>query len=115
VLAVWATVVFVIHGSAPFERGHLTYGRTVALYVAGGTIAGAIVGALKPLARYDIGVPVVGIVAAFPAVVGFRIATKGISGWSAFDAAFVGFTSLLVGLGGALVYLRYRDASKRQR
>ena len=111
-LAVWATVVLVTHGGAAFESKHLTYGTTVAIYLAGGTISGAIVGALKPLARYDVGVPVVGIAAALPALVGLRIATRGIGRWSAFDAAFVGFGALLFGLCGALIYLGGRDASK---
>jgi hypothetical protein len=112
-LAAWATVVFVLHGGAPFERGHLTYGSTIALYLSGGTVSGAIVGALKPLSRYDIGVPVVGIAAALPALVGLRIAREGISDWSAFDIAFIGFGTLLFGLCGALVYLSSRDARKR--
>jgi len=114
-LAVWATVVFMLHGGAPFEAKHVTYGSTVAVYLAGGTASGAIVGALRPLARYDIGVPVVGIAAALPALVGLRIAREGISGWSAFDVAFIGFGSLLFGLCGALVYLSGRDAPKRHR
>jgi len=111
-LAAWATVVFVLHGNAPFESRHLTYARTVAVYLAGGIISDAIVGALKPLARYDIGVPVVGIAAALPALVGLRIAREGVSGWSAFDIEFIGFGALLFGLCGALVYLSGRDARK---
>ncbi len=114
-LAAWATFVFVIHGAAPFQSRHLTYGTTVVVYLMGGTISGAIVGALRPLARYDIGVPVIGIAAALPALVLLRIATKGIVGWSVFDEAFVGFGALLFGLCGALVYLSGRDGGKPQR
>ena len=109
----WATFVFIMHGDAAFANHHLTYASTIGLYLGGGLVSGAIVGALKPLARYDIGVAVIGVVAAIPALLGFTIATQGVSAfakWDKQDVYFFVIGVLLFGLVGALIYLDYRNS-----
>lgn len=111
-LAVVASIALVTRGDSVFAKQHVTYAGVIALYLGGGVIAGAIVGALSPLARHDAGVPVIGVAAALPVALASRTLMYGFVSWRTFDTAFVGFLTLLWGLTGSLVYLRGRDGRR---
>jgi hypothetical protein len=62
----YAVVLFVFRGPAFFAAQGVGLLELIALYLAGGAMAGAVCGALKPLTDVLIGRILVGIIAALP-------------------------------------------------
>src|SRR5438046_1402595 len=61
-----AVGIFAVQGNEPFEHNQVTLPAVLALYLCSGILAGAIVGALKPLTRTKPGAMLVGLVAVTP-------------------------------------------------
>lgn len=120
--SLWVIGIYVLGGSAPFAHYHMTLLSTIAVYEIGGAASGAIVALMRPLLRWWLGATAVGIVAATPFGVGFRIAMDGWSPMSSDDwFVYVTFT-VIVGLIGGYCLNKYqrdmramRDASNSPR
>lgn len=96
--SLYALVILVLRGSEPFTRVHVTPLGTIAAYLAGGVMAGAIVGVFRRVARHPVGAMLVGIPASFPVLVALWIATDGLpSHWNHSDRFGVIFCSLVSG------------------
>jgi hypothetical protein len=89
-------VIRVVPGNRPFERTGVTIASTIAVYLIGGMLAGAIIGLLRPLARYALGAMLVSIPAALPVAIRMAVAFEGPpSHWARSDWANI---LLLTGL-----------------
>jgi hypothetical protein len=66
--SLWVALLSVLRGSTDFAKYRLNLGQIIALYFAGGAVAGAIVGVLRPYTKHLIGAMLVGFIAAIPAV-----------------------------------------------
>jgi hypothetical protein len=73
----WVVVVYVLRGSAPFNRLGLSLPLALATYISVGLIAGLIVGLLRPLTRRRSGAYFVGPVAAAFGAAGVMAALSG--------------------------------------
>lgn len=72
-------------------------------YVVAGVASGAVVGALLPFARWRIGAAFVGIIAAVPAAIAFKVVLYGWHRWEVNDIlAVITFSVLLGGVGGII-------------
>lgn len=72
-------VVVVAHTNGPeaFAKDGVTLETVVVTYLVGGTVSGAIVGALLPLRRNIVGAVFVGFVAAVPLIMGIFYSISG--------------------------------------
>jgi hypothetical protein len=59
----WATFVRLAGGSAAFDRDGVSYTQVTVGYLAAGVLAGAAVGALRPLAQTRLGAYMLGVLA----------------------------------------------------
>jgi hypothetical protein len=65
-LKIWIIFLYLRSGNVPFAAKGTTFGFTVALYLAGGVLAGALAGFLGPLGRGPVWAGIVGFLAALP-------------------------------------------------
>jgi len=63
VYSAWVAVLYVLRGSAPFDRLSTSLGNVVLFYVCIGPICGAIVGLMWPLAKVRVGAYLTSIIA----------------------------------------------------
>jgi len=109
---VWAVVLLAGSGTTTFEKNGTTFPAVVALYVLGGLICGAIVGALRPLTRWKAGAAIVGIAAATPLYIAVEIMLAGphylIAGPGGIAGTIFGWAFFAV-LGGSLAGLVLRE------
>ena len=98
----WAVVALIVGGPETFARQGTTFGEIIGLYLVGGSIAGAIVGMLRPLAYRRVGAAVVGFFAALPLAVGTKIMLSGFR-WTQADEIYLFLFPLLLGCGAGLV------------
>jgi len=68
--SVYVAALDATRGSAPFDRLGVSLGAVVALYMCGGFVSGAIVGALRPFGATRGGAILVGIIATLPVSAG---------------------------------------------
>lgn len=61
-----ALAIFAAGGSEAFTRYNISLGRTLACYILGGIMGGAVLGLLRPLTRSWVGSAFVGVFAALP-------------------------------------------------
>lgn len=61
-----ALVIFAVGGEQSYRSYGVTFGQTIALYITGGLLGGAVVGLLRPLTKTWLGAAFVGVVAAIP-------------------------------------------------
>lgn len=78
----YVVLLFLSRGEAAFEPHGMTLTQVVALYLAGGTLAGAVVGLLRPLTRNTWGAAVVGFLGAVTIAVFLIIAEGGLIPWT---------------------------------
>lgn len=112
VYAAWAVVLLVARGSAPFKRYGTTFGATIALYFVGGVAAGAIVGALRPLAQWRAGAAAVGVVAATPVYLATMLVLEGPGWFAPSETPITGIIfgwALFAGFGGSMSGLILRE------
>lgn len=74
----WATVLYALRGTEPFDRHGLGFGLVLATYLTVGVAAGGIVGLMRPFATRRIGAYVAGLVAGLPIALGITVAIKGL-------------------------------------
>ena len=94
-----ALAILLFGGGKAFEATGVTIPIAIAGYFAGGLVAGALVGLLRPFAKRRIGAVAVGIGAAFPVMLGFGFIMYGpMAQWD--GGAIFGVTFAAVFLGG---------------
>lgn len=96
-LSLWALLVRLVIGTAPFEATTFSLGQTVLIYFAGFTTGGLLVGLLSPLRRWAIGSMLLGIVFTLPVYALFTAAYEKSSVPSSWLGVLV--ASVLVGGG----------------
>jgi hypothetical protein len=102
VYALWALVLYLIGGKA-FANGDFTLLGVCAFYLAGGVIAGGVVGLMRPLLRQPASATLVGIAACLPLAIGFRVLYKGLTVWTRTDTLFVMIWPVVFGVPASLV------------
>jgi len=110
VYSAFALLVLLFGGSATFRQSGATFLLTIGLYVFGGLIAGAIVGLLRPLARWATGATIVGIIAAVPVCVMGRYVIDQ-SPWTVGDTIV---WSIMAVIGGGLCGFFAKRISERR-
>lgn len=79
---IYVVGLYLVSGSGPFDRAGVTLPSLVVAYLVSGTIGGAIIGLLRPLASSFGGLLAVAILTGFVAVCGVEVAMYGfISRW----------------------------------
>lgn len=73
----WVTAVRLTKGTAPFEREGVAYPAVVAAYFGTGALAGALVGALRPLTAGRVGAYGVGLLSGLIIACGLGLLTGG--------------------------------------
>jgi hypothetical protein len=92
---VFVVVLYLAQGAAPFEAHETTLGTVILIYFAGGITAGALVGLLRPLARWWPGAMLIGFLAAVLVFLGIDVAQTGIGKRRDWQAIFA--VSLFLG------------------
>jgi hypothetical protein len=80
-LSALAALILLTRGTGPFSKNVVSLGTAIAIYAIGGVLGGAILGLLRPLTRYFIGVLLISIPVSLPIFAGSLLAFKG-SPWS---------------------------------
>jgi hypothetical protein len=75
--SLYAIALVALRGQAPVNVVGTTLGRVIGSYFAGGILGGAAVGLFCPMSRHRGGATVIGILAAFAAIVAIRWSTVG--------------------------------------
>ena len=74
----WAIVIFLVGGQEAFARRGTTVGEVIVLYLAGGAIASAIVGMLRPLMYHRPGAALVCFLSVVPLAFGTKVMLSGL-------------------------------------
>ncbi len=99
--AIWITFLRLSAGARPFDRLDTTYSATVALYYAGGSVGGLVIGLLWPLRRWPWGSALLGMLGVFPLYFGVELTkSRPSEAWTVDNLATSAFLAFLV--GGAL-------------
>lgn len=106
VYAVWAGVLFVFRGAAPFQSHEVTVWEAVAVYLVGGVAAGGLMGLLRPLVRWWIGAMLVGMIASVPILLGIAGTATNIAAGETLDWIGVGILAFFLGGGGGIILWR---------
>ena len=97
-----ALVIFALQGTEPFEHNDVELPSVLVLYLSSGIVAGAIVGALRPLTRTKAGAMLVGVVAVTPLAFGIGTMLYGLpNSWSSDIWITVAIFILIFGPAGA--------------
>ncbi len=102
IYALWALVMYLIGGKA-FANGEFTLVGVCIFYLAGGVVAGSIVGLMRPLLRHAGSAPLVGVAACIPLAIGFRVLYKGLTAWTRTDTLFLMIWPVVFGVPASLV------------
>lgn len=95
----WIAAIYVFRGPAAFERQGVRFGSLLLTYLTIGIVSGALVGLLKPLARWKSGAYAVGLIAGAPVAIGLAVCIKGMpSNWDADEAFVIPILSVVAGL-----------------
>jgi hypothetical protein len=83
-LALFATLEYGLKGEARFQRIHLTYFSVLAYDLVGITAAGAMIGLLRPLARWPVGGAAIGGAVGLPIGLFSAASLWGLAPWTRF-------------------------------
>ncbi len=108
VLSAWVLILSLLQGSTRFEKLGVTTGTIIVTYFAAGTVAGGLVGLLRPLTRSRVGAVVVGALAG---IIVYTAISVAMDGWANIDLVFGAICGIPV--GGALGY--HLSGTGRQR
>jgi hypothetical protein len=104
----WVGVLVVINGSVVLQPRHgppVNAWLVILAYLAGGIVAGAVVGLLRPAVRWRLGAALVGMVAAVPVFAGIRFLVDGLTPWARGDSAVLAFCVVVGGgLAGVVIW-----------
>ena len=114
VFSAWALAVFVLSAGQAMRDNGTTLPAVLAAYLAGGPVAGGVMGALRPLARWAAGAAVVGFVTAIPVFVAIRLAVDGTKPAEAGELLGVIFFGIVGGALGVVFWSRHR-APRREK
>lgn len=103
-LLVIALIVHLLSGERAFSERHTSLEAMAGTYLIGGAIAGALVGALRPLTSTAAGALVVGVTAAIPVMILLRFATRQFDPWQRADTVKVIVLSIILGMPTGLSY-----------
>lgn len=103
----WVLVLVLVGGEEVItERYGLSVLALFAAYLVGGSLAGGVVGALRPLARRAWGAPLVGAIAALPVMAAMQWALDGRPPTTVEDFVFLGIGAIVFGgITGTIVYV----------
>lgn len=94
-----ALIRYVLQGEAPFLANGTTFVKLAKAYLAGGIGGGLVVGLLRPIARFEVGAFILGILTVFPMYVAISIAMVGpIQSWDGGDWFIAIIASLVAGI-----------------
>jgi hypothetical protein len=102
--SVYVSLLYVVRGSAPFERLEVSVLSVVVFYLLGGIAIGSLVGLLLPLAKSRLGAVLVGSVAGTATFVFALVSIYGFTSWSGVAALLAVTWGVLVGSSCGLVY-----------
>ena len=105
-----AVIAFVLDFKHTLSAKGLTFLAVAAAYLGGGVVAGAIVGALRPLGRSRLGAVLLGVIACVPVAIAIRLAAEGFTPWTRGDSIIVGL--MAVGFGGVSGFT-FHEAARR--
>ena len=77
VYCIWITVIYLTKGEDAFERQGLTFRSLLLVYLAGGGLAGGVVGACRPWAKSTIGSRIIAVIAMLPLIFGLEVLIAG--------------------------------------
>ena len=102
---VYSVIALVIHatkGREPFEANDASLASVLFVYLGGGVVGGAIIGLLRPLAKWRFGAVIMGIAAMLPISLGVNLAVSpGISEWTIHNVNKTLLVAIILGgLGG---------------
>lgn len=104
IFCLFAAIVALANGSTYFGKYDLTLVQVSSLYLVGGLIAGALIGALRKYSDHAVGAMIVGFVAAVAVLMVFQISSDGNpTKWQTGDWSYIFIGSLLVGPATALI------------
>ena len=99
-----AAIIALANGSTYLGKDNLSLAQVSSLYLIGGLIAGALVGALRKYTDHALGAMMVGLVAAIAVLMVFQISSEGSPAkWRTGDWFDIFIGSLLVGPAAALI------------
>jgi hypothetical protein len=99
--SLYVAILFLLVGSAPFDKHHTSVVTVIATYFVGGISGGAVVGAMRPYTHSRFVAIVVGIVAAFFVVFGVIVPSQGLPlRWTGANWASLVLTSVFLGAFG---------------
>ncbi len=111
--SLWATLIRLVGGPAPFASNGTTYLGLVSVYFGGFLLGGFLIGLLMPLSRFMVGRMLLGIMGVFPVYLAVNMESKPVREWFASDnLVFAVFASVVVG-GGVGVWSWIDDHKKR--
>lgn len=103
VFAAWASAAYLSGANPSWSREGISWPMVLLFYLGGGILTGAIVGALRSIAKSRAGSAFVGAVAGVPLGLAIRLAMAGVNNWRILDAAFISIFALAMGGGAGLV------------
>ena len=105
VLVAWVTVLRLVNGEKSFAHLDTTYGSVVLFYLLGGLVAGAMLGAMRPLMRTKPGLAIAVALVAIPVTAAARVMWSGFTPWTHSDSLLVMIVSVSSGLTAFVVSL----------
>jgi hypothetical protein len=109
-LTLYATALYIVLGSEPFDRVGVPPGTTIGFYVVTSMTAGLVVALLRPLTRSRGGSMLVGTIAAIPGSFALNLTFfRAVSRWSMGDWFQFGLTAVMFGVALGYVFHRLGD------
>lgn len=97
VFSAFGAIAVVVSGPASLSRYSTTLLAVIGVYLVGGGLGGALVGALLPLGRSVIGAAVIGVFTAGLIGVGIRVSRYGLAPWVIRDTLTLLLFAVVVG------------------
>ena len=106
-----AILLFLIRGPRAFIHNGISLVSTIAVYLIGGILGGLMLGALRPLTRYFLGVLLVAIPVSAPLFGGILVATKGVP-WQWSEKTWITFVIATCFFGPFFGFISWRQNRK---
>jgi hypothetical protein len=108
-----ALFVYIVGGGIGFAKAGLKFGPVLAFYLVAPLLAGAVVGALRPLSGNVVGQMLIGAVAAIPVALGVYLVVLPAPLWHERLFPLVAFSALVFGpIMGAVTYLVDKETQR---
>src|SRR6266566_284579 len=111
--SLWASMIRLAAGPAPFARNGTTYHGVLRGYFGGFLLGGLLIGLLMPLSKFVVGRMLLGAIGVFPVYLAINMESKPIHEWFASDNLLLAaFLSVVVG-GSVGIWSSWDDYKKR--